>query len=61
MDFELPQQPNWGYHGRSLLADLVEAIRPGKPVAIPRQDGLKALEVAEAIDPSAASGRSIKI
>ncbi|MGD1104071.1 MAG: Gfo/Idh/MocA family oxidoreductase [Terriglobia bacterium] len=41
--------------------DLVEAIRTGKPAAITGQDGLKVLEVVEAIYQSAESGRSVKL
>ena len=62
LDFDLPQHPatraSWAI---SFLAELVESIRSGKPPAITGRDGLKALEVVEAIYQSAESGRSIKL
>jgi len=62
IDFELPQQPGYGgIMGLRFLSDLLEAILMGKPPAITGQDGLKALEVAEAIHQSAESGRSVKL
>jgi predicted dehydrogenase len=47
--------------GLRFLSDLVESIRTGKPPAITGQDGLKALEVVEAIYQSAESGQSVKL
>ena len=62
VDFELPRQPGYaGVMGLRFLADLVESIRMGKPPAITGYDGLRALEVAEAIYQSAESGRSVKL
>jgi predicted dehydrogenase len=62
VDFELPQQPGYaGIMGLRFLVDLVEAIRTGRPAAITGQDGLKALEVVEAIYQSAESGQSVKL
>ncbi len=62
LDFELPAQPGYGgVMGLHFLADLVESVRRGKPPAITGQDGLKALEVVEAIYQSAESGRSVKL
>ena len=62
MDFELPPQPGYaGVMGLRFLSDLVESIRTGKPPAITGYDGLRALEVAEAIYQSAESGRSVKL
>jgi predicted dehydrogenase len=62
LDFELPPQPGYaGVMGLHFLADLVESVRTGKPPAITGQDGLKALEVVEAIYKSAATGRSVKL
>jgi len=62
LDFELPSQPGYaGVMGLRFLADLVESIRAGKPPAISGYDGLRALEVAEAIYHSASSGRSVKL
>ena len=51
-------QASWGFASSS---DLVESIRTGKPPAITGYDGLRALEVAEAIYQSAESGRSVKL
>jgi predicted dehydrogenase len=62
VDFELPQQPGYaGIMGLRFLEDIVDDIRTGKPPAITGQDGLKALEVVEAIYQSAESGRSVKL
>ncbi len=62
VDFDLPQQAGYaGIMGLRYLVDLVEAVRAGKPPAITGQDGLKALEVVEAIYQSAESGRSVKL
>lgn len=62
VDFELPAQPGYGgVMGLNFLAELLDSIRTGKPPAITGQDGLKALEVVEAIYQSAESGRSIKL
>ena len=62
LDFDLPQQPGYGgAMGHAFLADLVESIRSGKPPAVTGRDGLKALEVVEAIYQSAESGRSVKL
>jgi predicted dehydrogenase len=62
IDFELPQQPGYGgIMGLRYLTDVVEAVREGKPPAITGQDGLKALEVVEAIYQSAETGRSVKL
>jgi len=47
--------------GLDFLADLLESVRTGKPPAITGQDGLKALEVVEAIYQSAETGRSVKL
>jgi predicted dehydrogenase len=62
LDFELPPQPGYaGVMGLAFLRDLVESVRSGKPPSITGQDGLKALEVVEAIYQSAQSGRSVKL
>ena len=62
VDFELPAQPGYaGVMGLRYLSDLVESIRTGKPPAITGDDGLRALEVAEAIYRSAESGRSVRV
>jgi predicted dehydrogenase len=47
--------------GQHFLAELVESIRSSTPPAITGRDGLKVLEVVEAIYQSAESGRSIKL
>lgn len=62
IDFELQTQP--GYAGAStvqFLTDLAEAIRTGTPPAITGEDGLRALEVVEAIYESAGSGRAVQV
>jgi predicted dehydrogenase len=62
LDFELPPQPGYaGVMGLGFLADLLSSVRTGKPPAITGQDGLKALEVVEAIYQSAETGRSVKL
>ena len=62
LDFELPAQPGYaGVMGLNFLADLLDSVRTGNPPAISGHDGLKALEVVEAIYQSAESGRSIKL
>jgi len=61
LDFELPPQPGYaGAMGLRFLSDLVESIRTGRPPAITGYDGLRALEIVEAIYQSADSGRSVK-
>ena len=62
LDFELPSQPGYaGVMGLRFLSELVDSMRAGKPPAITGHDGLRALEVAEAIYQSAESGRSVKL
>jgi predicted dehydrogenase len=62
LDFDLPQPSGYaGLMGHHFLADFVESIRSGQPPAISGRDGLKALEVVEAIYQSAECGRSIKL
>jgi predicted dehydrogenase len=61
IDFELEPQP--GYAGPStvpFLSDLAESIRTGKPPAITGEDGLRVLEVVEAIYESAETGRAVR-
>ncbi|MGD1104750.1 MAG: Gfo/Idh/MocA family oxidoreductase [Terriglobia bacterium] len=62
LDFDLPPQTGYaGVMGQHFLAELVESIRSSTPPAITGRDGLKVLEVVEAIYQSAESGRSIKL
>ena len=62
IDFELPLQPGYaGGMGLSFLQNLMESVRTGTSPAITGQDGLKALEVVEAIYRSAETGRSVKM
>ncbi|HZT33419.1 MAG TPA: Gfo/Idh/MocA family oxidoreductase [Bryobacteraceae bacterium] len=59
--FEL--DPQAGYAGPCtlpFLKDLAESIRAGKPAAISGEDGLRALEVVEAIYESAETGRAVR-
>jgi predicted dehydrogenase len=62
VDFELDPQP--GYAGPltlPFLKELAQAIREGKPPAITAEDGLRALEVVEAIYESAGTGRVVSL
>jgi predicted dehydrogenase len=62
IDFELPARP--GYCGAltvDFLADLARAIRKGSAPQIGGEDGLRALEVVEAVYKSAGSGRVEKV
>ena len=62
IDFEI--QPHAGYGGvmgLRFLSDLARSIRNNAPPAIAGQDGLRALEVVEAIYQSAESGRTIRL
>jgi len=62
IQFELEPQP--GYAGPMtlpFLSDLAESIRTGAPPAITGEDGLRALEVVEAIYQSAESGRAVQL
>jgi predicted dehydrogenase len=43
------------------LSDLAAAIRTGSPAAITGEDGLRALEVVEAIYQSAATGKTVRL
>jgi predicted dehydrogenase len=62
LDFELPRETGYaGVMGHRFMSEFVESIRTGKPPAVTAHDGLKALEVVEAIYRSAASGRSVKL
>jgi UDP-N-acetyl-2-amino-2-deoxyglucuronate dehydrogenase len=61
VDFELEPQP--GYAGAStvqFLSDLADAIRTGTRAAITGEDGLRALQVVEAIYESAGNGRAVR-
>lgn len=61
VSFELEPQP--GYAGPStlpFLRELSEAIRKGTRPAITGEDGLRALEVVEAIYESAETGKAVK-
>jgi predicted dehydrogenase len=61
LEFDLPQVAGYaGVMGHRFLADFVESIRSRRPAAISGHDGLKALEVVEAICQSAESGRAVK-
>jgi len=62
LDFDLPPQTGYaGAMGHNFITGLMESIRSRKPPAITGQDGLKALEVVEAIYQSAESGRSVRL
>lgn len=62
INFDLPPTSGYaGAMGHRFITDLVAAIRTGHPPAITAHDGLKALEVVEAIYQSAETARSIKL
>jgi predicted dehydrogenase len=62
VEFEL--QPHPGYAGIAtvhFLRDLARSIQTGTGPAIAGEDGLRALEVVEAIYQSAATGRTVQL
>ena len=62
LDFDLPPQAGYaGIMGYQFLSAFMKALASGQPPAITGRDGLKALEVVEAIYQSAESGRSVKL
>jgi predicted dehydrogenase len=62
IEFELQPHPGYaGVMGVRFLSELVRSIRTGTPPEITGHDGLKALEVVEAIYQSAESGRTIRL
>ena len=62
VEFELQSHPGYtGILGVHFIADLADSIRAGSAPAITGEDGLRALEVVEAIYRSAESGRAIKL
>ena len=62
LEFELQAHPGYtGILGVRFLADLAQAIRAGAPPAITGEDGLRALEVVEAIYQSAETGKAVKL
>ena len=62
VEFELQSHPGYtGILGVHFIADLAESIRAGSVPAITGEDGLRALEVVEAIYRSAESGQAIKL
>jgi predicted dehydrogenase len=62
IDFELQSHPGYtGILGVQFLSDLAAAIRSGGAPAISGEDGLRALEVVEAIYESAATGKTVRL
>jgi len=62
IDFELPAHPGYaGILGVEYLRDLVRSIRAGSAPSITGEDGLRALEVVEAIYQSAEGGTSVRL
>lgn len=62
IDFELTSAPGYtGILGQQFLADVVKAIREQKPPVICAEDGVRALQVVEAIYQSAESGRAVQL
>ena len=62
LKFEIDPQPGYsGILGLQFLRDLTQAIRAGSEPLISGEDGLRALEVVEALYESAESGRSVRL
>jgi len=62
IDFELESHPGYtGILGVHFLTDLAASIRAGTPPAITGEDGLRALEVVEAVYESATTGRTVRL
>jgi predicted dehydrogenase len=62
IDFELQAHPGYtGILAVHYLTDLAASIRSGRPPEITGEDGLRALEVVEAVYESAATGRSVPL
>ena len=62
IQFELEPVPGYaGVMGVQYLRELAQAIRAGAPAAITGEDGLRALEVVEAIYRSAETGRTVRL
>jgi predicted dehydrogenase len=62
IDFELEAQPGYsGIMGIQFLRDLSHSIRTGSPPPIGGEDGLRALEIVEAIYRSAKIGTSVQL
>jgi UDP-N-acetyl-2-amino-2-deoxyglucuronate dehydrogenase len=62
IDFELQAHPGYtGILGVQFLSDLVQSIRTKTAPAITAEDGLRALEVVEAIYQSAETGRAVRL
>ena len=61
IEFELQSHPGYtGILGVRFLSDLAGSIRTGAPPPVAAEDGLRALEVAEAIYESANTGRAVR-
>lgn len=62
IEFELQAHPGYtGILGVHYVADLARSIKTGSAPAITGEDGLRALEVVEAIYESAASGKAVRL
>jgi predicted dehydrogenase len=62
VQFELQAHPGYtGILGVQYLRDVAASIRTGAPVAITGEDGVRALEVVEAIYQSAETGKAVKL
>ncbi len=62
IDFEVEAHPGYsGMVGVHFLCDLVQSIRTGSPPAVAAEDGLRSLEVVEAIYRSADSGLPVQL
>ena len=62
IEFELQSHPGYtGILGVQFLADVARAIRCGTPPAITGEDGVRALQVVEAIYESAQSGKAVRL
>lgn len=62
VQFELQSHPGYtGILGLQFLADIEKCIRTGAPPVITGDDGVRALEVVEAIYQSAESGKAVRL
>jgi predicted dehydrogenase len=62
IEFELQAHPGYtGILGVHYVADLARSIRTGSAPAITGEDGLRALEVVEAVYESAVSGKAVRL
>lgn len=62
LSFELAPAPGYsGIMGQLFIRELIECVRAGKPPAISAEDGLRALQVVEAVYRSAQTGQAVRV